>query len=77
MLSKYTILHNKTKLEQKTGKKSKKGETDADPPWGDGEWARKSLIKMIIFIIIGYNIIKLNYALWSLLSGIQRLTTSL
>ena len=76
MLSKYTIIHNNTKLEQKW-EKMQKGETDANPPWGDGEWARKSLIEMIIFIIIGYNISKLNYALWSLLSGIQRLTTSL
>ena len=54
-----------------------KGETDADPPWGDGEWDWKSLLEMIIFIIFGYNIRKLNYALWSLLSGIQSLTTSL
>ena len=35
MLSKYTILHNKTKLEQKQ-EKMQKGETDVDPPWGDG-----------------------------------------
>ena len=76
MLSKYTILHNKTNIEQKW-EKMQKGETDADPPWGDGEWARKSLLEMIIFIIISYNIIKLNYPLCSLLSGIQRLTTSL
>ena len=76
MLSKYTIIHNKSKIEQKW-EKMQKGETDADPPWGYGEWARKSLLKMIIFIITGYNIRKLNYALWSLLSGIQRLTTSL
>ena len=76
MLSKYTILHNKTKLEQKR-EKMQKSETDTDPPWGDGEWARKSLLEMIFIIIIGYNISKLNYALWSLLSGIQRLTTSL
>ena len=48
MLSKYTILHNKTKLEQER-EKMQKSETDADPPWGDGEWARKSLLEMIIF----------------------------
>ena len=48
MLSKYTILHDKTKLEQK-GKKMQKSETDADPPWGDGEWARKSLLEDITF----------------------------
>ena len=35
----------------------KKSETDVDPPWGDGERARKSLLEMIPFIIIiGYNI---------------------
>ena len=38
MLSKYTILHNKTKLEQKRGK-MQKSEMYADPPlggWGVG-----------------------------------------
>ena len=38
MLSKYTILHDKTKLEQK-GEKMQKSETDMDPPlggWGVG-----------------------------------------
>ena len=48
MLSKYTILHVNTKLEQKKGK-MQKSETDADPPWGDGQWAWKSLLEMIPF----------------------------
>ena len=30
-------MHVNTKLEQKKKGKIKKGETDADPPWGDGE----------------------------------------
>ena len=51
MLSKYTILHNNTKLEKKR-EKMQKSETDVDPPWGDGEWARKSLIEMIFFLNI-------------------------
>ena len=39
-----------------------KSEIDADPPRGDGERARKSLLKKkISFIIIGYNISKLKY----------------
>ena len=55
-------MHVSTKLEQKKGKKNKKSETDADPPWGDGEQARKSLLKKrFSFIIIGYNISKLKY----------------
>ena len=59
--SKYTILHVSTKLEQKKGKKQK-NEMDADPPQGDGERARKSLLKKIFyFIIICYNINKLKY----------------
>ena len=54
-----------TRLSQskKQEKKNKKGEMDADPPWGDGEWAQKSLLERINFIIISYNIIKLNYSL--------------
>ena len=38
MLSKYTILHNKTKLEQKTGKKAKRAKWTRIPPgvWGVG-----------------------------------------
>ena len=32
---------------------------DADPPCGDGEWAWKSLLEVILFIIKGYNINKL------------------
>ena len=40
----------------------KKRDKDMDPPWGDGEWARKSLLeKIFYFIIIGYNIRKLKY----------------
>ena len=39
---------------------------------GDGEWARKSLLE-IYFIIAVTKL--LENALWSLLSGIQRITT--
>ena len=48
MLSKYTILHNKTKLEKKW-EKMQKSETDADPPRGDGDWAWKNLLEEILF----------------------------
>ena len=51
MLSKYTILHINTKLEKKW-EKMQKSETDADPPGGDGEWARKSLLKKIHFLLL-------------------------
>ena len=53
-------MHVSTKLEQKKGKKQK-SETDADPPSGDGERARKSLLKKKKIIIIGYNIRKMKY----------------
>ena len=51
MLSKYTILHVNTKLEQKKGKNAKI-ETDADPPWGDGERAQKSLLKKYFLLLL-------------------------
>ena len=42
--------------------KMQKSETDVNPSWGDGERARKSLVKKRFhFIIIGYNISKLKY----------------
>ena len=44
MLSKYTILHNKTNLEQKR-EKMQKGETDADPPRGMGSGLEKAHLK--------------------------------
>ena len=45
---------------RKKGKKQK-SEKDVDPPWGDGERVRKSPLKKISFVIIGYNISKLKY----------------
>ena len=45
-------------------------ETDADPPWGDGERAQKSLLKkyfiLLLFVKIleNWNIINLLVILW-------------
>ena len=52
-----------------------KGETDADPPWGDGERARKRFP----FIIIVYNFRKLKYHknIGPYMGGNQDLTTFL
>ena len=44
-------MHVITKLEQKKGR-MRKGETDADPPWGDGERARKSLLKKYFILLL-------------------------
>ena len=63
MLSKYTILHDKTKLEQKK-EKMQKSEMDADPPWGDGERARRGLVEDIPFLLLWVTIInKINCTL--------------
>ena len=43
--SKYTTLQIKTMLVCKKKRKKQKGNTDTNPPRGDGEWARKSLFK--------------------------------
>ena len=54
MLSKYTILHNKTKLEQKMGKKEKRGKCKKVkqtqiPPRGMGSGLERSYSKKIFF----------------------------
>ena len=71
--SKYTTLYINTTVDWKRWTKSKKKDTDVNPPREDGEWARKSLFR-IIFITSGYNIIKL---IWCLLILIQNETKSL
>ena len=45
-----------------------KSETDADPPWGDGEQARKSLQKKILFYYywLQYHQTKISETSWSL-----------
>ena len=50
-------MNDKTKLEQKKGRKCKKIEMDADPPCGDGVWARKSLLEDITFLLLWVTII--------------------
>ena len=45
MLSKYTILHNKTKLEQKMGKKEKKVKRMQNPPGGMGSGLERAYSK--------------------------------
>ena len=39
------------KQNRKNGK-MQKNETDADPPRGDGDWARKSLIKRYFLLLL-------------------------
>ena len=69
MLSKYTILHVKTKLEQKKGK-MQKSEKDAEPPWGDGKRAGKSLLEryfillLLVIILTILNIRNILVLLW-------------
>ena len=41
-------MHDKTKLGKKR-EKVRKSETNADPPRGDGEWAQKSLLEVILY----------------------------
>ena len=43
--SKYTTLQINTMLDYKKMNEKQKKDTDANPPRGDGEWARKSLFK--------------------------------
>ena len=59
--SKYTTLHIRATLVWKDMNKKWKIDIDANPPRGNGERARKSLLKRFYFIIIGYNIRKLKY----------------
>ena len=66
---KYTILHVSTKLEQKKGK-MQKNEMEADPPWGDGERAQKSLLKKD-FILLLLVTISTNWNIKNLLVLIQ------
>ena len=54
----YTILHDKTKLEQKKWEKMQKSETDADLPWGMGSGLERAYSKWLFFIK-GYNIRKI------------------
>ena len=44
-MSKYTTLQINTTLDNKKMNEKQKKDTDANPPRGDGEWARKSLFK--------------------------------
>ena len=71
--SKYTTLHISTTLYWKNMNEKQKMTQTQIPPGGDGEWARKSLFR-IIFITSGYNISKL---LWCLLILIKNETKSL
>ena len=45
-----------------------KSETDTDPPWGDGERARKSLLKKILFYYywLQYQQTEISETSWSL-----------
>ena len=45
-----------------------KSETDADPPWGDGEQARKSLLKkhFLLLLLLQYQQIEISKTSWSL-----------
>ena len=54
MLSKYTILHNKTKLEQKW-EKCKKLKRTWIPPGRMGSGIERAYSKILFFIIKGYN----------------------
>ena len=65
MLSKYTILHNKTKLEKKH-EEMQKNETDTDPPWGNGEWARKSLLKKYFILLLLVTISETSCSLYGM-----------
>ena len=67
IISKYTILHVSTKLEHKKGR-MQKSETDADPPWGDGEQARKSLLKkyFLYYYWLQYQQTEILETSWSL-----------
>ena len=57
---KYTTLQIRSILVWKEMTK-KQQNTDANPPRGDGEWARKSLFKKYFFINSGYNIREMIY----------------
>ena len=48
--------------------KMQKSETDADPPWGDGGWARKSLLKkdFIYYYWLQYQKTEISETSWSL-----------
>ena len=62
MLSKYTILNNKTKLEKKMGNKIKKAKRTRIPPRGMGSGLERDYSKWF-FIIKGYNISKIVFTL--------------
>ena len=79
MLSNYTILHVNTKLEQKKWKNAKKVKQTRIPLEGMVDRLERAYLKGIFPFIsrnLKYQQIKID-ALWSLLYGIQRLTTSL
>ena len=61
ILSKYTILHVNTKLEQKKWKNAKKWNEHGSPLGGWGAGSKEPTQKRFNFIIIGYNISKLKY----------------
>ena len=52
---KYTTLQIRSLLVKEINRKNDENGTDANPPRGDGEWARKSLFKEG-FYYSGYNI---------------------
>ena len=55
MLSNYTIMHDKTKLEQKKGKNAKKVKWTRIPLGGMGSGLERAYSKIFFFIIKGYN----------------------
>ena len=78
-VSKYTTLQIRTTLVCKKRKETQKINTDTNPPKGDVNRLERAYLKgpfLFISSDLQYHKIKID-ALWSLLSGIQRLTTSL
>ena len=77
--SNYTIHHDKTKLEQKNGKKCKKVKRMRISPGGMGSGLERAYSKWF-FIIKGYNINKLIFTLVLVIQdpkAYNKLTTSL